>query len=78
MEIRERVLEVLEEANDEIIGYDGDNLFDDGILDSFQVMDIVNDLEEEFDIEIDAKYVVEENFVTVDAIVALIDMIINE
>lgn len=78
MDIRERVLEVLEEANEEIVGYEGDNLFDAGILDSFQVMDIVNDLEEEFDIEIDAKYVVEENFVTVDAIVELVEMVINE
>lgn len=78
MDIRERVISVLEEANEELIGYTGDNLFDDGILDSFQVMDIVNDLEEELDIEIDAKYVVEENFVTVDAIVALIEMIMNE
>lgn len=78
MDIRESVMRVLEETNDEIIGYTGDNLIEDGILDSFQVMDLVNDLEEELDIEIDAKYVVEENFVTVDAIVALIEMIMNE
>lgn len=76
--MEERILDVLAEINEEIVEYDGDNLFDAGILDSFQVMDLVNDLEDEFDIEIDAKYVVEENFVTKEAIVELVMMILND
>lgn len=76
--MEERILNVLAEINEEIVDYDGDNLFDAGILDSFQVMDLVNDLEDEFDIEIDAKYVVEENFLTKEAIVELVLMIMNE
>jgi len=72
------VLEVLEETNEEILTYDGDNMIEDGILDSFQVMDLVNDLEDALDIEIDAKYVVEENFRTKETILALIEMIMSE
>ena len=76
--MEERILEVLAETIDGIEDYDGDNLFDDGLLDSFQVIDMVNDLEDEFDIEIDAKYVVEENFKTKEAIIDLVKMVIEQ
>lgn len=76
--MEEQVLEILAEINEEIVDYDGENMFEDGILDSFQVMDLVNDLEDALDIEIDAKYVVEENFCTKEAIINLIDMIMND
>ena len=70
--MEERVMKVLDDINQEIRDYDGDNLFEAGLLDSFQVIDLVSELEEEFDIEIDAKYVLEENFKTKDAIINLI------
>lgn len=76
--MEERLLAVLAETNEEIPSYDGDNMIEDGLLDSFQVMDLVGDLEDEFEIEIDAKYVVEENFRTVEAILSLLEMIMNE
>ena len=76
--MEERVIRVLAETIDGIETYEGNNLFDDGLLDSFQVIDIVNDLEDEFDIEIDAKYVVEENFVTKQAIIDLIRKIMEQ
>ena len=58
--------------NEEIASFDGDNLFDAGLLDSFQVIELVGELEDTFDIDIDAKYVIEENFSSKDAIIALI------
>lgn len=76
--MEERIIEVLANTIDGIEDYDGDNLFDDGLLDSFEVIDMVNDLEDEFDIEIDAKYVVEENFKTKEAIINLVKMFIGE
>ena len=63
---------------DGIEEYNGSNLFEDGMLDSFQVIDIVGDLEEEFDIEIDAKYVVEENLLSVESIISLVKSIIEQ
>lgn len=69
--MEEKILELLEEIDDSILTYDGDNLFDAGLLDSFLVIDIVTRLEEVFGLEIDAKYVLEENFKTKESIIAL-------
>ncbi len=76
--MEERVLRILAETIDDIEEYDGDNLFEDGLLDSFQVVDIVADLEDEFGIEIDAKYVVEENFLSKEAIIALVKKLVEQ
>lgn len=76
--MEEKVLEVLAESIDGIESYGGNNLFEDGLLDSFQVIDIVDDLEDAFDIDIDAKYVVEENFVSKEAIIALVKKIMEQ
>jgi len=70
--MEQKVLEALVRVNEEIASFDGDNLFDAGLLDSFQVIELVGELEDTFDIDIDAKYVIEENFSSKDAIIALI------
>lgn len=70
--MEEKVMEILAEINEGILNYNGDNLFEAGLLDSFQVIDMVSELEDAFDIEIDAKYVVEENFATKEAIIELV------
>ena len=75
--MEEKVLEVLAEVNEDIVSYNGDNLFDAGILDSVQVVDLVAELEDAFDIDINAKYVVEDNFKTKEAIIAMIKMIME-
>lgn len=74
--MEKKLLEILAEINDDIIEYDGDSLIDDGLLDSFQVVDLVGMLEEEFDIEIDAELVVVENFETKEAIMNLLKSIL--
>ncbi|MBD5542613.1 MAG: acyl carrier protein [Lachnospiraceae bacterium] len=70
--MEEKIIEILTEIDKDIETYEGDNLFDAGLLDSFQVIELVSELEDAFDIEIDAKYVVEENFLSKDAIFALV------
>lgn len=75
--MEEKVLEVLAEVNEDIVSYNGDNLFDAGILDSIQAVDLVAELEDALDIDIDAKYVVEDNFKTKEAIIAMIKMIME-
>ena len=42
-------------------------------MDSFQIVDLVGMLEEEFDIEIDAELVVVENFETKEAIIEMLE-----
>lgn len=70
--MEEKILGILAAINEEIPAYSGSSLFEAGLLDSFQVIELVSELEDAFDIEIDAKYVVEENFLSREAIVALV------
>ena len=76
--MEEKVLEILGEYCEEALSYDGDSMMEDGIIDSFTVINIVSELEEEFDIEIDAKYVVAENFKNKEAIIALVERLLEE
>lgn len=69
--MEEKVMELLKEIDEEILEFEGENLFEAGLLDSFLVIDLVSELEDTFDIEIDAKYVLEENFRTKENIVKL-------
>ena len=70
--MEEKVFEILAEINEDILDYDGDNLIESGLLDSFQVVDLVGIFEEEFEVEIDAELVVVENFVTKEAIIKML------
>ncbi len=73
----EKILNVLSEFNEDIAKYEGDNLFDAGIIDSLQVVDLVAELEDALDVDIDARYVIEENFKNKEAIIALIKRIME-
>ena len=76
--MEEKILEILEDVNEEILTYTGKNMVEDDIVDSFELIDIVGELEEAFDIEIDAKYVIEENFGNKDNIIKFIKKLTNE
>lgn len=76
--MEEKIMAILAGINEDIPAFTGENLFDAGLLDSFMVIDMVGELEDAFDIEIDAKYVVEENFLSKEAIIALIKRLIGE
>lgn len=74
-----KIDEILSEINEEIVTYKGrENLFDAGLMDSFQVIDLVVMLEDAFDIEIDADDVIIENFANRDAIIELIKRLIQK
>lgn len=74
----ERILKVLEGINEKILTYSGENMMEDGTLDSFELIEIVSQLEEEFDIEIDAEYAVVENFANKETIIALMNKLLKE
>lgn len=73
--MEEKIKEVLKEVNPEIISYTGENIFEAGLLDSLQTVNLISGLESAFNIEIDADYLVEENFMSIDAIVKMIQKI---
>ena len=72
MDTKEKVLEIIGNINEEILDYDGDNLYDAGIIDSMMVIDIVSDIEDEFGVEIDAELVVAENFANLETILGFV------
>ncbi len=76
--MEEKILELLKDIDEEILTFEGENLFEAGLLDSFLVIDLVAELEDAFDMEIDAKYVLEENFRTKDNIIALMKKLTGE
>lgn len=76
--MEELILKIIEDHCDEAIYYDGDNMVEDGVVDSFTVLAIVSDLEEKLNIEIDAKYVIAENFKNKEAIIAMVKKVLKE
>ncbi|MCM1174302.1 MAG: acyl carrier protein [Blautia sp.] len=76
--MEEKVLEILEEYCEEALDYDGDSMMEDGVIDSFTVINVVSSLEDEFDIEIDAKYVIAENFRNKETIIELVRKLLEE
>lgn len=75
--MKEKIIEILCEVNNRI----GQNLEADllasGLLDSYEIVNLVVELEDAFDIEIDPELVIPENFQTVDSIVKLMEGIVK-
>ena len=71
--MKENVLEVLRAIRQDVDFESAKNLIDDGILDSFDIISIVSELNEAFDINITADELEPENFNTLDAIVSLVE-----
>lgn len=78
MDIREKVLETICEVNDEIADNQDKDLLINGIIDSFDIVEIMVELEDAFDIELEAESVTPDNFRTVDCIVSLIENTIGQ
>lgn len=70
--MKEKVLEILKGVKKGVDYENATALIDGGILDSFDIISIVSDLNEEFNVDIMPDELEPENFNTVDAIVALI------
>lgn len=76
--MEERIMKVLNDINEEICSYQGDKLLEDKIIDSFDVMQIITELETEFGIEIDAVNVVAENFLNVQSIIHMMERCLED
>lgn len=68
-----KVIEILEEVQPGYM-YDGEELLvDDGILDSFDIVSLVGELNDEFGINIPMWEIIPDNFNTVEAIEKLVE-----
>lgn len=71
--MREKILEVLKAENEEIVEDLDRDLLASGILDSFDIVNLVVALEEALGISIDVELVSPENFQTAESIIRMIE-----
>lgn len=71
--MKEKVLEVLKGVCPSVDFENCTTLIDDGIIESFDVISIVSELMEVFEIEIDADDIEPENLNSLDAICAMVE-----
>ena len=64
----ERILQILNEIRPDVDFTKVDNLVDDGVLDSLDIVVLVGELSDAFDIEIGVLDIVPENFNSVESI----------
>lgn len=77
-EIRQTILEILEDMHSDVDFAEEKQLVDDGILDSFDLVSLVSELADEFDIQITAKDFVRENFNSLDTLVTMVKRLEEE
>ena len=72
------LLEILENLHPEVDFESCTTLIDDKILDSFDIITIISEINEEFDVVIPAEEIVPENFNSTEALMALIERLDEE
>ncbi len=77
--MREKIIKILEGVRADVdFNKENQKLIDDEVLDSFDIISIVGELNEEFDIDISVDELLPENFNTPDAMVELITKLQEE
>lgn len=71
--MREEILEILQGIREDAEFENSEDFIEDGFLDSFEIVDLVSELEDRFLIEIRGTDIVPENFTNLDAIAALVE-----
>lgn len=66
------VLEVLQDLKDDVDFESSEDFVEDGLLDSFDIVNLVSALEDAFNIEIMGSDILPENFVSVSSIESLL------
>ena len=74
----ERIIEILEEIKSDVDYTMEDQLVDGGILDSFDIVALVSELKNEFDVEIGIEDLTPENFNSAETICNLIERLQEE
>lgn len=75
--MKEQLLQILESAHPGVDYESQTNLIDGGILDSFDVIMVVTDIKDTFDVDIAVEDLRPGNFNSVDAMLALIERLQN-
>lgn len=78
METRDTIIEILEDIRPDINFDEETELVDNNVLESFDIVSLVSELSDEFDITIRPKDLIAENFNSVDAMASLVDKLMDE
>lgn len=76
--IKEEILGILEELHEEIDFEKEEKLVDDKVLDSFDLVTLVTELGEMFDVDITAKDFIPQNFNSVNRLTKMIVRLLDE
>jgi acyl carrier protein len=72
--MKEKIIEILTELRPEFdFKTENTHFITKGMLDSFDIISLVSDIEENFDVAIDGAQILPENFDSIQAIINLID-----
>ena len=74
----EELLELLKEIRSDVDFEKEENLVDDSIIDSFDIVSIISEVSEKFDVEITVDDILPENFNSAKALYALIEKLKEE
>ncbi len=70
--MKDIIMEILKNLDNGEAFENSENFIDDGLIDSYQMVEIVDELESEFDIEISGRDIIPDNFVNLAAIETLV------
>ncbi len=70
--IKEQIIDMLKELNEDFEEYQGTDMLKDHILDSFAIMELIANIEETYEVEVDANDIIAKNFETLDSILSLV------
>lgn len=76
--MKEKLEKILNEINPEILRYTGEDLIEDHVIDSFDIIEIASEIADDLGIEIDPELIVWDCFVSVEAIAAFYNKIKEE
>ncbi len=74
----ETILEILKNLHEDVDFEECDTLVDDGILDSFDIVSLIGEISDEFDVEITADKITPDNFNSAKAIWSLVSELMDE
>lgn len=71
--IKEDLIEILNKLHDDVDYESCETLIDDGILDSFDIVSIIAEINSEFDVRIPAEEIIPDNFNSLNALANLVE-----
>jgi acyl carrier protein len=72
--MKSQILEILQETRPESNFDESENFIEDGLLDSFDMVMLIDELEEKFGVSIDGEEIIASNFTSLDSIKNLVEI----